>query len=258
MKKLLSVLLVVVMLASICTVAAFSSSALEAPATKHTVTYNNVKKGDILQYSYYLQCDKVIMNSQCETTYSDNLKPVEVLDEYGDPDLSSMLPSLVGSIAFNIDSTPIHFNFSHINGIKFYEKGCMMNLYFIVTKDGDASVTSNMKIMQAKDETLLVFDYKAQPGAEFEYTNSLTKPANAPEVKLIGDVDSSGSIDINDASYVQKHSASISLPKFDKDVADVDMNGSIDINDASYLQKYAASIELPKTIIVGKYVTFAE
>ncbi len=253
MKKLLSILLVVIMVVTMMSVATFSGFAAETPASSVTATYNNVKKGDILLYNYYLKCDKSVMNAQCEIFYSDNLKPVETVDEYGDADLAFMLPKLKG-IAFNIDSNPIHFNYSYINGINFSTKGCMMNVYFVATQDGSASVTANMKIMQAKDNSLLVFDYETQKGAAFELTSTLTKPATTPTVKLFGDVNGDGNINVNDASLIQMHTAKITLAKFDETVADVNGDGNINVNDASIVQMYSANLQLAKSIKAGKYI----
>lgn len=256
MKKLLSILLVAVMVVSMCAVATFSGSAATPPSPLTSATLANVKKGDVLKYDYYLQCSKKIMSIQCETEYSSNLKPVTNLDEYNDDDVTTMYPKLTTGVVYNFAVSPILFNYVNVNGANFKSKGVIMSIYFIATADGTASINTNMRILQDVDSKLLIEDFTTKEGAEFEFTSSLTKPATPPEVKLIGDVDSNGTINVNDASYVQKQAASISLPKFDASVADVDMNGLVNINDASYLQKYAASIELPNTIRVGQYVTY--
>lgn len=74
--------------------------------------------------------------------------------------------------------------------------------------------------------------------------------------KIIGDTDNNGSVDIIDATQVQKFLASlIDESKIDTQAADTDNDGSIDIADASRIQRYLAT--LSGTAKVGEKNTVA-
>lgn len=60
---------------------------------------------------------------------------------------------------------------------------------------------------------------------------------------IIGDVDGDGTVTIIDATYIQRHLASIPIPfEMNDKVADTDGDGSITIIDATMIQRYLASL----------------
>ena len=72
------------------------------------------------------------------------------------------------------------------------------------------------------------------------YSTTLLMP-NASADRIKGDVNFDGSLDIMDATYVQRHAAEFSL--FNKDqlaVADVTGDGIVDVADATQIQKIIA------------------
>lgn len=78
-------------------------------------------------------------------------------------------------------------------------------------------------------------------------------PAPIVEV-LLGDVDGDDSVTILDATYIQRHLASIPiLFAFNNDIADTDEDGSVTILDATYIQRWLAS--LPSNKKIGKPIT---
>ncbi len=73
--------------------------------------------------------------------------------------------------------------------------------------------------------------------------------------KIIGDADSSGIINILDATKVQLHIADLEKGQdINKELSDADVSGAINIIDASVIQRYLAS--LPKSGQVGKIVEY--
>ncbi len=60
---------------------------------------------------------------------------------------------------------------------------------------------------------------------------------------IIGDVDGDGTVTIIDATYIQRHLASVPIPyKINDKVADTDGDGNITIIDATMIQRYLASL----------------
>ena len=72
--------------------------------------------------------------------------------------------------------------------------------------------------------------------------------------KCIGDASNSSTVDIMDATFVQKHLAHlIDESELDFEVYDTDSNNKIDITDASRIQRYLANLD--NTADVGKIIT---
>ena len=57
---------------------------------------------------------------------------------------------------------------------------------------------------------------------------------------LIGDVNSDGKVDIDDATLIQKYSIDLPVDGFDVNAADVNGDGRISVLDTTCVQKYAA------------------
>ena len=63
-----------------------------------------------------------------------------------------------------------------------------------------------------------------------------------------GDADSSGTVEILDATAIQRYLASFSVNSFDETAADADANGEVSILDATFIQRYLASYSCPDGI----------
>ncbi|MBQ3417332.1 MAG: dockerin type I repeat-containing protein [Ruminococcus sp.] len=77
-------------------------------------------------------------------------------------------------------------------------------------------------------------------------------PAPATESggdKILGDVDGDSKVTVLDATYIQKHLASIAIPfEVKVIVSDVDKDKKITVLDATYIQKHLASLPCPDGI----------
>lgn len=70
----------------------------------------------------------------------------------------------------------------------------------------------------------------------------------------LGDVDGDGSVTIVDATFIQRHLASIPIPfEFNNTIADTDEDGNVSIIDATYIQRWLASLKSNDNI--GKPIT---
>lgn len=69
-------------------------------------------------------------------------------------------------------------------------------------------------------------------------------PEPDDELCILGDADESGTVNIKDATAIQKHIAGIiELTKVGEEVADADLSGDVNIKDATAIQKWIAGIE---------------
>ena len=71
----------------------------------------------------------------------------------------------------------------------------------------------------------------------------VTMPGGTPKIK-IGDVDGDGEVTIIDATYIQRHLASIPIPfVLNEVIADTDEDGLVSIMDATYIQRWLAHMK---------------
>ena len=92
------------------------------------------------------------------------------------------------------------------------------------------------------DKNLIIFGKKGSVAETYAKDNNLRfiDLSNC----LMGDVNLDGSVNIKDATAIQKHIANlITLDEKGYDVADVDGSGSVNIKDATAIQKHIAGIE---------------
>ena len=77
-----------------------------------------------------------------------------------------------------------------------------------------------------------------------------TIPMLEPEIiYYLGDVDGDGEVTIIDATFIQRHLASLAIPfKMNEATADTDGDGEITIIDATFIQRYLASLAVPYDI----------
>ena len=67
---------------------------------------------------------------------------------------------------------------------------------------------------------------------------------------IVGDVDTSGEVDMVDATYIQRHATMISVPFSNDEMmfGDVDGSGEVTVIDATFIQRYATHIKVPYPI----------
>ncbi|MBQ8861086.1 MAG: starch-binding protein [Ruminococcus sp.] len=71
------------------------------------------------------------------------------------------------------------------------------------------------------------------------YPFEIPKPSESEDEYMVGDVDSSGSIEIMDATIIQRHlSEIVTLEGLDLMAADTDGDGAVAVMDATYVQRY--------------------
>ncbi len=152
MKKFLSIVLSVVMLISMCTVTAVSTSA--ANIATHTIE-TDVEKGDYIRYTFNLNIGSVkLISFQGETTYSSNLEPVIKTDEWGDPVKTDIFPILgVLTVSnLNLENT-IKYNYSLAQGgVRFNtDQSTLITLVFKATQSGTASITTDIEYIKNEE-----------------------------------------------------------------------------------------------------------
>lgn len=76
-----------------------------------------------------------------------------------------------------------------------------------------------------------------------------TSPDATPETALVGDADLNLTINVKDATLVQKHVAGITtLAELAEGCADADKNGTVNVKDATSIQKYVAGMTISAPI----------
>lgn len=106
---------------------------------------------------------------------------------------------------------------------------------FIPDKNGYIDFYISTKL---GDETHLVGEYRNE-------SEWLTPKADILRGLSIGDVNSNGRINIDDATALQSYIAELSeLDSLSKRAADVDRDGKIEVNDVTMLQKYLAGYNI--------------
>ncbi len=260
MKKLFSVLLVFAIVLSLCIVS-ISAESSEQPTV--TQTYN-VKAGDVIQYTVYLNINSnnKVCSLDATTFYSDNLQFAPEYDKYGDFDLEKMFPILGIATVNNligIDGKLIYNYSSAQGGVRFNEDGYVLATFrFIATADGTATISTKMKCLAMMDsKTNMVIIVDQDEGLllknNFDLSDTIAKTGTA---KLYGDVNGDGKINVSgDAVSIQRYAAGQTLKNFDSTVADVNGDSKINVSgDAVYIQRYAAGQTLPSNILIGQYM----
>ena len=91
---------------------------------------------------------------------------------------------------------------------------------------------------------MVLFETKKCHGKMQQYNLLPIRFCRVEKFISMGDVNLDGSVNIKDATAIQKHIANlITLDEKGYDVADVDGSGSVNIKDATAIQKHIAGIE---------------
>lgn len=173
MKKLVSLLLIVVMVLSIFTivpssVGAASSSQVSVQAdnglyVKAGNNVHEVKKGDLFNYTYYLTLDDTVKISSLDINVfydTDGLDLVPFVDSYGDVDMEKHFPIIYGGCVHNFDiDGEIYFNYSNIKGVRFTNDAVIFTAQFKVTADkGTYEISDKIVTLADSDMNKIVYD----------------------------------------------------------------------------------------------------
>ena len=203
MKKLVSLLLVVVMVLSVFTVVPFTANAVEnqtgADSGELFVRIDGkeyyVEKGEIYTYQFCVSVPNVKVSSiDCKTTYdTEGLDFIPYLDDEGEEDIVKHFPSIYAGVVnnFAIDGV-IYYNFSNYKGIKLAENAVVFEGQFKVTADrGTYDITTSIQTLSDIDMNKIVYggvklgEYTQSNGfsAEEVPTESTVKPSDSPTVE---------------------------------------------------------------------------
>lgn len=152
MKKLLCIVLSAIMLVSMCSITAVSTSAAEI-ATSTTEVY--VEKGDYISYTFNMNVGATrVISYQGETAYTPNLELVLPRDKYGDLEKTKLFPVFGGPTVSNFDlENNIKYNYSiGQGGVRFDNDNCaVISLIFKANATGTASVTTKVDYVKNSD-----------------------------------------------------------------------------------------------------------
>ena len=200
MKKLVSLLLVVVMVLSVFTVVPFTASAVENQTEEESgelfVRIDGkeyyVEKGEIYTYQFCVSVPNVKVSSiDCKTTYdTEGLDFIPYLDDEGEEDIVKHFPSIYAGVVnnFAIDGV-IYYNFSNYKGIKLAENAVVFEGQFKVTADrGTYDITTSIQTLSDIDMNKIVYggvklgEYTQSNdfSAEEVPAESTVKPSDSP------------------------------------------------------------------------------
>ena len=81
------------------------------------------------------------------------------------------------------------------------------------------------------------------------YTTTPSSSSNVPVPKsILGDADQNGTVNVKDATAIQKVIAGLGVTSYDEQTADADENGIINIKDATAIQKWVAGLIINSNI----------
>ena len=165
MKKLVSLLLVLVMVLSIFNIVPVSAATIDENKAYIKVNdqYYEVEKDDIFTYAYTLKYTKTKVGSLNINIFYDTegLDFIPVYDKYGDVDLTYHFPNIYGGTVSNFDiDGKLYFNYSSVSGVRFYEDDTIVFTGdFKVTADtGVYEIGSNMITLSDVDMTKVVYE----------------------------------------------------------------------------------------------------
>lgn len=108
-------------------------------------------------------------------------------------------------------------------------------------------------IMETPIDGFTIYGYKNSSAESYAKENNFSFVVLKDELIKLGDVDSDRTISIIDATYIQRHLASIPIPfVLDETIADTDEDGSISILDATMIQRWL--VQLPANDHIGQLI----
>lgn len=240
MKKIISLILSFVMIFSVFSIAA---SATEFESTDELINIMEYYSSD---FEYTNESWHFSMNMQLYTDYTDAYQRAEeILNTEGTTDeefkaiiedlkitrcnmLRDILLSILTYHCWDFDYTPEYW-------YKYYTK-----------ESYDAYLAAKQKAERLyADETATDEDYNNMI-LEFLSAQDNLEPAERPEINLVlGDINSDGAINLEDAILTQKCTLSlIELSEDQRLCADVNEDGNVDILDSIFITKYSLNIPI--------------
>ena len=235
--------------------AAFSTGGSTTPGSTTVLKVNatsnffpsasaNVQEGTTrVTVTYKFSSTMDLLNSQWEMSYDTSKLSLVTA-------LKNLMPNVTGFSASETTKGLVKGNFSDIDLVEFKNEQAFVTAAFDVVGSGSTTVNLNVKTIGISTsdnqeayivDKYVVKDVTSVPGFSGEkYTKNTIVDAGG---YVMGDVDGNGTINVVDATLVQKKAAG--LIEFDDRqmiVADVDGNGIINVVDATQIQKYSAGI----------------
>ena len=232
-----------------------SGDTLKVTATSNVLTpVSKVYSADegIVTVTYKLKSAMYIVNGQWQLTYDDTKLSYNASKNTG-----GITPNIPGAIINTTESGEILGDFSNLGLYDFTSEQTFVTVTFDVVGTGETTVNLNLEILG-----VAYLDDDMQPIIAYPIDNSqltditgyagfekhsltgkilLSDPGTSDIV--YGDVDGNGSINISDATLLQKYIVKLESLSADQLArADVDHNGTVNISDASVIQKYVAKL----------------
>ena len=111
------------------------------------------------------------------------------------------------------------------------------------TYDGYEFDTANLKAYINGNEAIIIPNYASKTTAGIKITLGPCEEAPDKISGLLGDADTNDTVNVKDATAIQKHLADIQkLSETGAKLADVDGNSNVNIKDATAIQKYVAGM----------------
>ncbi|WP_405317299.1 dockerin type I domain-containing protein [Ruminococcus sp.] len=196
--------------------------------------------------AFKLQSYYELINSEWELSYD----PAKL--SFNKADLKKLQPNLTGAVALETTTGLIKGNFSNLSCDNFYREKDFVTVTFDIIGTGETTVNMNLKylgVVNEENKEGFVIEkgqdtnLKSKTGfsKNSTYGVSAVMP-NGNKDRIKGDTNFDGTVDISDATYIQKHVAEYVL--FNNNqlaVADVTSDGKVDIADATQVQRMAAN-----------------
>lgn len=247
MKKVLSLIICVIMVVSVCCVVPFTAGAADTLTitddSGHSVT---VEVGQDVLYTLRLYAgSKKLLNGQATLSYTAENLDVDLFGEYevsktGAVELYYEDYMFVPEIASLVIANPdidgyIYFNFSREKGIvAFDNEQVLIKARFKATAPGKATISTDIEYMVNADN-VKVYGNSTPDQTINPYTVASLEAAQY----IIGDADSDWNVSIKDATLIQKI-CSGSSDTYSLNQVDCNLDGRLTLKDALGIRKYLA------------------
>lgn len=251
MKKLLSLMLCIVMVVSVCCIFPLTASAADTLTVMddmgHTIS---VKVGQDVLYTFYVYAGSAkIMNGQGTLRYTAEKLDIDLFGEYKvDEDTKEvdlyyedyMFPIVSPTPAQLVVNTAIdgyvYFNFSSHKGRFLLDSDdcVLVKARFRATAPGEATISTGLEYMVNSND-VRVYSNSVPDATINPRTNASLETAQY----VIGDADGDWNVSIKDATLIQKI-CSGSSDAYELSHIDTDLDGSVTLKDALGVRKFLA------------------
>ena len=183
-----------------------------------------------------------LINDEWELTYD----PAKL--SFNNSNLGKLQPNVGSSTARETTTGIIKGNLYNLNSDEFLREKDLVTVTFDIVGSGETTVNMNLKFLGVVNEDNKE-GYIVENGKETNLRNqtgfskssaygvSLIMP-NGSNDRIKGDINFDGKLDINDATYVQKHAAEYVLFNSDQfAVGELTGDGKVDVADATQIQR---------------------